>query len=437
MSAGDERSRALAARAQRVIPGGVNSPVRAFRSVGGEPLFLARAAGSQVWDVDGNRFVDYLGSWGPMLLGHGRPEILAAIHAAAADGVSFGASTEREVLFAELLTRIVPGLEKVRLVNSGTEACMSAVRVARGATGRDRIVKVAGGYHGHADGLLVRAGSGAETLGIPDSAGVPAGTARDTLVVPFNDLMAVEALFARHGASIAAMIVEPVAGNMGTVAPLPGYLEGLRRITTAHGALLIFDEVMCGFRVALGGAQQRYGVAADLVCLGKIIGAGLPVAAYGGRAALMDYVAPSGAVYQAGTLSGNPLGVAAGLALLTLLERSDPYEQLERYAAVLAAGLTAIAQERGLPLCVNRVGSMLTPFFCEGPVTDLASAQRSDVTRFSAFHRAMRARGVLLPPSQFEAAFVSAAHRDEDLRLTLEAAREAFAAAAGAGSSGN
>ncbi|MBK6846039.1 MAG: glutamate-1-semialdehyde 2,1-aminomutase [Proteobacteria bacterium] len=424
MSGGSERSRALAARAQRVIPGGVNSPVRAFRSVGGEPLFLARAAGSSVWDVDGNRYLDYLGSWGPMLLGHARPEILAAIQAAAVDGVSFGVSTEREVRFAELLTRIVPGLERVRLVNSGTEACMSAVRVARGATGRDRIIKIAGGYHGHADALLVRAGSGAETLGIPDSAGVPAGAARDTLVVPYNDLAAVEALFERHGPTIAAMIVEPVPGNMGTVAPLPGYLEGLRRITAAQGALLIFDEVMSGFRVALGGAQQRYGVSADLVCLGKVIGGGLPVGAYGGRAALMDLVAPSGAVYQAGTLSGNPLGVAAGLAMLELLEREDPYAQLERYAAALAEGLTAIARELGLPLCVNRVGSMLTPFFWAGPVTDLASAQRSDVARFAAFHRGMRQRGVLLPPSQFEAAFVSAAHSDEDLQQTLEAARE-------------
>lgn len=420
------RSAELFARAQRVIPGGVNSPVRAFRSVGGEPLFLARARGARVWDADDNGYIDYIGSWGPMILGHAHPETLAAIEDAAHDGTSFGASTEREVELAEMLCRIVPGLQRVRMVNSGTEACMSALRLARGFTGRDSIVKVAGGYHGHADFLLVRAGSGAETLGIPDSAGVPQGAARDTLILPYNDLAAARALFAEHGQQIAALIIEPVAGNMGTVPPLPGYLEGLRELTREHGALLIFDEVMTGFRVALGGAQERFGLTADLVCLGKVIGGGLPSAAYGGRVDVMERVAPLGSVYQAGTLSGNPLAVAAGMAVLHALQRDDPYPQLEVYATELKHGLLEAAKAAGVPMQVNQLGSMITAFFCSDPVVDLTSAQRSDTQAFGAFHRAMRRHGVLLPPSQFEAAFVSAAHTTDDLERTLDAVRQAL-----------
>lgn len=414
----------LAARARQVIPGGVNSPVRAFRAVGGDPLFLARGSGARVWDADGQEYIDYIGSWGPLILGHAHGPTLAAISEALALGTSFGASTEREVAFAELLVRCVPALEQVRLVSSGTEACMSALRLARGFTGRDLIVKIAGGYHGHADALLVRAGSGAETFGIPDSAGVPAGAARDTAVLPFNAIEAARELFAQRGDEIAALIVEPVPGNMGCVPPVSGYLEELRRLTRQHGCVLIFDEVMTGFRLALGGAQARYGVVPDLVCLGKVLGGGLPVGAYGGSAAIMAHLAPEGPVYQAGTLSGNPLGVAAGLATLRELERLDPYPALERYAQQLKQGLEAAARAAGIPLWVNQVGSMITPFFCEGPVTDLASAQASEVERFGAFHRGMRHRGVLLPPSQFEAAFVSAAHGDRELELTLRAASE-------------
>lgn len=421
------RSQELHDRGQQVIPGGVNSPVRAFRSVGGTPLFVERARGSRLWDADGHEYVDYVGSWGPMILGHAHPAILAAIHEAAQLGTSFGASTEREVIFAELLVRLVPSMQKVRLVNSGTEACMSAVRVARGYTGRDRIVKIAGGYHGHADYLLVRAGSGAETLGIPDSAGVPAGSAKDTLVVPYNDLEAMRALFAEQGDQIAAVIIEPVAGNMGCVAPQDGYLQGVRELTEQHKALLILDEVMTGFRVSKGGAQERFGITPDLTCLGKIIGGGLPLAAYGGRAHIMDVVAPQGNVYQAGTLSGNPLAVAAGITMLETLEREDPYAQLEQYTDALGRGLLEIAKERGIPLTVNQVGSMITAFFCEGPVTNLETAQTSDSKRFSAYHAGMRERGVFLPPSQFEAAFISSAHTEADLDLTLSAARATMA----------
>jgi len=421
------RSQELHERGCAVIPGGVNSPVRAFRSVGGEPLFIERARGARLWDADGNEYVDYVGSWGPMIVGHAHPATLASIHEAAQHGTSFGASTAREVLFAELLVRLLPSMQKVRLVNSGTEACMSALRVARGFTGKDRIVKIAGGYHGHADYLLVRAGSGAETLGIPDSAGVPSGAAKDTIVVPYNDLGAMKEIFAEQGDSIAALIIEPVAGNMGCVAPAPGYLQGLRELTEKHKALLVFDEVMTGFRVALGGAQQRYGVTPDLTCLGKIIGGGLPLAAYGGRGHIMDVVAPLGPVYQAGTLSGNPLAVAAGSTTLQTVERDDPYPQLESYGARLEEGLVAAAKDKGLPLTVNRVGSMITAFFCEGPVTDLASAQTADLDRFGKYHRGMRDRGIFLPPSQFEAAFISVAHADSDLDKTLEAARATFA----------
>jgi glutamate-1-semialdehyde 2,1-aminomutase len=420
------RSRALFARAAQVIPGGVNSPVRAFRAVGGDPVFFARGSGCLLEDVDGHRYIDYVGSWGPLILGHAHPEILAALAAAAADGTSFGAPTEREVAFAELLCRVVPSLERVRLVSSGTEATMSALRLARGCTGRPRIVKIDGAYHGHADALLVAAGSGAATLGIPGSAGVTEGAAQDTLTVAWNDLAGMERLFADQGERIAAVIVEPVCGNMGCVPPRPGYLEGLRELTRRHGALLIFDEVMTGFRVAYGGAQARYGIQPDLTCLGKIIGGGLPAAAYGGRADLMERIAPVGPVYQAGTLSGNPLAVAAGLRMVELLADGAIYARLEQLGARLEAGLLQAAREAGVPAVVNRVGSMLTLFFTGAPVTDFASARRSDVQKFARFFRGMLDRGVYLPPSQFEAAFLSAAHSEEAIDRTIEAAREAI-----------
>jgi glutamate-1-semialdehyde 2,1-aminomutase len=416
------RSQDLFERARAVIPGGVNSPVRAFRAVGGEPRFIQRAAGARIWDVDDNEYIDYVGSWGPMVLGHARPEVLAAIFDAATRGTSYGAPTELEVRFAEAVRAAVPSMEMVRCVSSGTEATMSACRLARGATGRDKLVKIDGGYHGHADFLLVEAGSGAATLGLPGSAGVPAGCARDTLTVPFNDLAAVEATLAANPGQIAAVIVEPVAGNMGCVAPADGYLAGLRELCRADGALLIFDEVMTGFRVDYGGAQQRYHVTPDLTCLGKIIGGGLPAAAFGGRADVMHKLAPLGPVYQAGTLSGNPLALAAGLATLAELRRSGVYERLEHAGRALGDGLAAAARAAGVPAVVNRVGSMLTAFFAAGPVVDYASAKRSDTAAYGRFFRGMLARGVYFAPSQFEAAFVSLAHTDEDIARTVEAA---------------
>ena len=432
---GHDRSRALFARAAKVIPGGVNSPVRAFRAVGGDPIFFARARGAALFDVDGNEYIDYVGSWGPMILGHVRREVLDAVIAAAEDGTSFGAPTEREVDFAELLCRVVPSMGRVRLVSSGTEATMSALRVARGYTGRAKIVKIDGAYHGHADALLVAAGSGAATLGIPGSAGVTEGAAKDTLTVGWNDLPALEALFAQHrggaGTSeIAALIVEPVCGNMGCVPPEEGYLPALRRLCDEAGAVLIFDEVMTGFRLALGGAQARYGVTPDMTCLGKIVGGGLPAAAYGGRTEIMDCVAPLGPVYQAGTLSGNPLAVAAGLRLVTLLQEAGAalYEDLERRTARLCAGLLDLCREAGRPATLNQVGSMFTLFFTPGPVHSYAGAKTSDVKFFAQFFRAMLDRGIYLPPSQFEAAFVSAAHTDELVDRTLEAARGALRA---------
>ena len=424
----DARSAALFERARRVIPGGVNSPVRAFRAVGGEPIFIARGAGARLWDVDGNEYIDYVGSWGPLLLGHAHPEVLEAIARAAADGTSFGAPTEREVEFAELLCRAVPSFAggKVRLVSSGTEATMSALRLARGFTGRDKIIKIDGGYHGHADCLLVAAGSGVATLGIPDSAGVTAGVARDTLVVPWNDLAAMQHALA--SAPVAAVIVEPVCGNMGCVPPAmspgEGYLAALRKLCTEHGAVLIFDEVMTGFRVAFGGAQARYHVTPDLTCLGKVVGGGLPAAAFGGRAEIMACLAPEGPVYQAGTLSGNPLAVAAGLKTLELLARPGVYEQLERTGARLVDGLGALARESGIPLFATRVGAMFTGFFTDGEVFDYASAKRSDTVRFGAWFRGMLARGIYLAPSQFEAGFLSLAHGDGELDRTLSAARD-------------
>jgi glutamate-1-semialdehyde 2,1-aminomutase len=420
-------SKALLERAQKVIPGGVNSPVRAFKSVGGEPLFIARGKGATIWDADGNAYLDLVGSWGPLIVGHAHPEVLEAIARTAADGTSFGAPTRREVEYAERLQSILPSLEMVRAVSSGTEATMSALRLARGFTGRDKIVKIDGGYHGHADMLLVEAGSGAATLGIPGSAGVPAGAAKDTLVAPFNDLPAMQALFDANPEQIAALIVEPVCGNIGCVPPAPGYLEGLRELTRKAGTLLIFDEVMTGFRVAWGGAQLRYGITPDLTCLGKVVGGGLPAAAFGGRRDIMHKLAPLGPVYQAGTLSGNPLALAAGMAMLDIIGRPGSYERLEALGARLEAGLAAAARSAGVPVAFNRVGAMFTGFFCPGPVTDYASAKRADTKRFGSYFRAMLGRGIYLAPSQFEAAFLSLAHTDADVDLVIEASRAALA----------
>ena len=412
-----DRSGDLFARAQRSIPGGVNSPVRAFKAVGGDPVFIAAGRGARIVDVDGNEYIDYVGSWGPLIHGHAHPEILAAVAEAAARGTTFGAPTELEIQFAEAVRDAFPSMELVRAVSSGTEATMSALRVARGATGRDKIVKVDGGYHGHADFLLVEAGSGAATLGIPGSAGVPAGVAATTLVVPWNDLDAMERRLAAD--DVAAVIIEPICGNMGCVPPQPGYLEGLRALTATHGTLLIFDEVITGFRVAYGGAQGLYDIRPDLTCLGKIVGGGLPAACFGGRADLMSRLAPLGPVYQAGTLSGNPLALAAGLKAMELLRRPGTYERLEVLSGRLAAGLAAAGT-------VNRVGSMMTAFFTSGPVTDYAGAKRSDTARYGRYFRAMLDRGVYLAPSQFEAAFVSLAHTDADIDYTLSAAAAAL-----------
>ncbi len=417
------KSERLFARALKSIPGGVNSPVRAFRSVGGTPLFIVRGQGSRIWDADGNEYIDYVGSWGPLLLGHCQPEIVAAVEEAVAGGTSFGAPTEREIELAEAIIDAVPSVEMVRLVNSGTEATMSAIRLARGFTGRDLTVKFEGCYHGHADSLLVKAGSGVATLGLPDAAGVPRSFAATTIALPYNSVEAVERAFEEHKGCIASVIVEPVAGNMGCVPPAPGFLEALRKITARDGALLIFDEVMTGFRVAYGGAQQLYGIRPDLTTLGKVIGGGLPIGAYGGRADIMAQIAPSGPVYQAGTLSGNPLAVSAGLAMLRHLKaHPETYRQLEERAASLVAGAPA-------GVTVNRVGSMLTLFFAEGPVTDYESAKRSDTKRFAEYFRFMLERGIYLAPSQFEAAFVSAAHTGEDIARTVGVSREFFKSA--------
>jgi glutamate-1-semialdehyde 2,1-aminomutase len=420
------RSAELFARARAVIPGGVNSPVRAFKAVGGEPRFVARAAGARLWDADGNELLDYMLSWGPLILGHAAPEVVEAVQAAAADGTSYGAPTEREVELAEEITRALPAVESVRLVSSGTEAAMSALRVARAFTGRSAVVKFAGCYHGHADALLVQAGSGVATLGLPDSPGVPEAWTRDTLVAPYNDLAGVEALFRARGAEVAAVVVEPVAGNTGVVPPGEGFLAGLRRLCDAHGALLLFDEVITGFRVGRGGAQARYGIRPDLTLLGKIVGGGLPLAAYGGRREVMELVAPSGPVYQAGTLSGNPLATAAGLATLRALD-DRLYAELDARTGRLVDGLAAAASAAGVPVQANRVGSMATLFFAAEPVVDYASALRADRERYGRFFRAMLERGVYLPPAQFEAFFLSRAHTDADVELTLSAAREALA----------
>jgi glutamate-1-semialdehyde 2,1-aminomutase len=421
------RSQTLFARALEVLPGGVNSPVRAFKAVGGSPHFIARASGARIMDVDGNTFIDYVGSWGPMIHGHAPRGLTTAIARQARLGTSFGAPSPLEVDLAELVRTLVPSMERVRFVSSGTEATMSAARVARGATGREKIVEFEGCYHGHADGFLVQAGSGALTFGTPTSPGVPAGAAAATLLATFNDLASVERLIAANPGEIAGLIVEPVAGNMGTVLPEPGFLEGLRSLTAANGIVLIFDEVMTGFRVAAGGAQALYGVTPDLTCLGKIIGGGLPVAAYGGRADLMDRVSPAGPIYQAGTLSGNPLAMTAGLWSLKRLNRTL-YRKLAAMGHTLAAGLADAARDAGVPLQVNALGSMLTPFFTGARVRDFRSALTADSAAFGVFFREMLARGVYLPPSQFEAWFISAAHTPRDIAKTVAAAQAAMRA---------
>jgi len=419
----------LQQRAERLLPGGVDSPVRAFRAVGGEPPFVERAEGAYLFDADGNRYLDYFGSWGPMILGHAFPAVVEAIQQAAARGASFGASIAAEADLAELVTKCFPSVEKLRFVSSGTEACMSAIRLARGFTGRNFVIKFEGCYHGHSDAMLVKAGSGVATLGIPGSAGVPAETAQHTLALPFNDLEAVRQAFAAYPGAIACVIVEPVVGNAGTIPPAADYLEGLRALTAEHGALLILDEVMTGFRLSLGGAQQLYGITPDLTTLGKIIGGGLPCGAFGGHADVMDFLAPLGPVYQAGTLSGNPLAMAAGIATLRELmaKQNSIYPALEKTTAAIAEGVAGIAREAGVALTVNRVGSMFTWFFTAGAVTDFASAATSDTAAFGRFHRAMMEAGVWLPPSQFEAAFVSTAHGEAEVETTLAAARSAFA----------
>ncbi|MCS7222630.1 MAG: glutamate-1-semialdehyde 2,1-aminomutase [Anaerolineae bacterium] len=421
------KSAELFAVAQRLIPGGVNSPVRAFRGVGGTPRFIERGQGPYIWDADGHRYVDYVLSWGPLILGHAHPRVVEAITRQAHCGTSFGAPTELETRLAELITERMPTIEMVRFVNSGTEATMSALRLARAFTGRDKIIKFEGCYHGHADMLLVQAGSGVATLGLPDSPGVPSGATQDTLVAPYNDLNAVTKLFEEYPNAIAAIIVEPVAGNMGVVLPTGGFLAGLRNLCARYGALLIFDEVMTGFRVHPGGAQTLYGISPDLTCLGKVIGGGLPVGAYGGRREIMQMVAPAGPMYQAGTLSGNPLAMAAGIATLEELREASVWEELERKTRRLCQGIDQAAQAAGVPIYQTRVGSMFCIFFQAGPVTDYASAKRSDTARYARFFHAMLEQGVYLAPSQFEAGFLSTAHGDEEIEATIAAAQRAFA----------
>jgi len=420
------RSQQLFSQAQQLFPGGVNSPVRAFRAVGGQPLFIDHGQGAYIYDVDGNRLIDYVLSWGPLILGHAHPSLLAAVAGTAARGTTFGAPCELEIDLARQIQTFMPGLEMLRFVNSGTEATMSALRLARAFTGRTKIIKFEGCYHGHADLLLVKAGSGVATLGLPDSPGVPAATTSNSLVAPFNDLDAIQRLFDLSGPDIAAVIVEPVAGNMGVVLPAPGFLEELRRLTSQHGALLIFDEVMTGFRVHPGGAQALYNIQPDLTTLGKVIGGGLPVGAYGGRRDVMRLIAPSGPVYQAGTLSGNPLTMAAGAATLRELQVAGAWEKMERMAAQLASGLQNAAETNGVNAIVQRVGTMLTPFFSGQPVRSWASASQADTHQYGVFFHAMLEQGVYLAPSQFEAGFLSTAHGEAEIEATVAAARRAF-----------
>jgi len=424
------KSARLFARALELLPGGVNSPVRAFRGVGGTPLFIKSASGPTITDVDGRTFIDYVGSWGPMILGHADAEIVAALAAVAANGTSFGAPNELEIELAEEIIDAVPSIEMVRMVNSGTEAAMSAIRLARGVTGRDKLVKFEGCYHGHADSLLVKAGSGVATLGLPDSPGVPASLAEHTLTVPFNHANALAEVFEQHS-DIAAVIIEPVVGNMGCVPPQAGFLSLVREVTAKHGALLIFDEVMTGFRIARGGAQEIYGITPDITCLGKIIGGGLPVGAYGGSRELMRNIAPAGSIYQAGTLSGNPLAMTAGLLTLRRLRDPKIYEQLEQRSAKLCAGLSQAAEEAGVKTITNRVGSMWTSFFTAEPVSNWATANKSNRELYGKFFHAMLDEGVYLAPSQFEAGFVSITHTDEIVEQTIQAARKVLRSLAG------
>lgn len=421
----EEASRVAFEEAKQYIPGGVNSPVRAFKSVGLTPIYMERGEGSRVFDIDGNSFLDYVGSWGPLIMGHAHPEVVEALQDTATRGTSFGAPTLLETEMAKLVCERVPSIEIVRMVNSGTEATMSAIRLARGYTGRSKIIKFEGSYHGHADSLLIKAGSGIATLGLPDSPGVPEAVATNTIAVPYNDLESVQLAFERFGSEIAAVIVEPVAGNMGVVPPQDGFLEGLRKVTTDHGSLLIFDEVMTGFRVDLNCAQGRFGVTPDLTCLGKVIGGGLPVGAYGGKREIMDQIAPAGPIYQAGTLSGNPLAMAAGYTTLKLLTPAI-YDQLEKRGAQLQAGLERNAREFGIPLSINRVGSMVCPFFTDQKVVNFETAKTSDLDLFRRYFAAMIHEGISVPPSQFEGMFISAAHTEEDIEATIEANYNAF-----------
>ncbi len=409
-------------KALHYLPGGVDSPVRAFKAVGGTPPFIVRGKGSYIYDVDGNKYIDYVCSWGPLILGHSAPQVIDALKKIVADGTSFGAPIELEITLAEMITGAMPSIEMVRFVNSGTEATMSALRLARAFTGRDKIIKFSGGYHGHSDGLLAVSGSGLATLGIPASPGVPAGYAENTLTAPYNNIDAVEQLFQLHRSEIAAVIIEPVAANMGVVAPKPDFLESLRKITTENDALLIFDEVITGFRVAYGGAQSLFGITPDLTCLGKIIGGGLPVGAYGGKRRIMEMMAPSGPVYQAGTLSGNPLAMTAGIETLKALNVPGTYDRLENSAAALENGLTVSALETDIGIFISRVASLITVFFTTSPVMDYDSAKQADTSLFSRFFHAMLSAGIYWPPSQFEACFISLAHSDEDVRQTIEIA---------------
>ena len=426
MHNGFANSSQLYQQAKILIPGGVNSPVRAFKGVGGEPVFIKRGQGARVYDVDGNEYIDYVGSWGPLILGHLPPEVVQALQKALEIGTSFGAPTELETELAQLIVDIVPSIEMVRMVNSGTEATMSALRLARAYTKKNKIVKFEGCYHGHTDALLIKAGSGALTLGIPSSPGVPDNIANNTITATYNDLAMIEEIFAQEGQDIAAVIVEPVAGNMGCVPPLPGFLEGLRQVTKEYGALLIFDEVMSGFRVALGGAQELYNIDPDLTCLGKVIGGGLPVGAYGGKREIMEQVAPAGSVYQAGTLSGNPLAMTAGLATLKILQRPGTYEQLFKATDKLAQGLESLTKELNVTASFNKVGTMLSIFFTDKQVVNYPSAATSDVAKFGKFFWKMLQNGVYLAPSQFEASFMSLAHTDEDIDMTIRAAKKSL-----------